>query len=264
MKQSFTDQLGNKLVFDSLPKRIISLVPSQTELLFYLGLNKEVVGITKFCIHPTEQFKSKTKIGGTKNFHFDSIQNLNPDLIIGNKEENQKDHIEKLQNQYPLWMSDIKTLDDAYDMILELGKMVGKEEKAIELVDQLKVNFNTLDRAISKNSRPKIAYLIWNNPMMIAGNNTFINHMIDKAGFQNVFTDLDRYPSISSDQLKNSQPDYVFLSSEPFPFKEKHVQEIQEICPTAKIVLVDGELFSWYGNRLLISASYFLNLHNQL
>ena len=118
----FTDQLGRKLILEKIPQRIISLVPSQTELLFDLGLEEEVVGITKFCIHPDSWFHSKTRIGGTKQFDFEKIKSLQPDLIIGNKEENDKEQIEELMKNFTVWMSDIKTLADACKMICEIGE----------------------------------------------------------------------------------------------------------------------------------------------
>ena len=122
--KSVTDQMQREIKIPNSPQRIISLVPSQTELLFYLGLEKEVVGITKFCVHPREQFKSKTRVGGTKKYHFDRIKKLQPDLIIGNKEENDQTQIEQLAKEYPVWMSDIISFEDALDMIERIGKII--------------------------------------------------------------------------------------------------------------------------------------------
>lgn len=262
---SFTDQMNHHVVLPAAPKRIISLVPSQTELLFYLGLDEEVVGITKFCIHPQAQFKAKTKIGGTKQFHADRIAALKPDLLIGNKEENEQGQIEQLQQQYPVWMSDIHTLEDAYEMILSLGKIVDREMAAQNLVQQLQAAFDQLQQQVVAQKRPmRVAYFIWRKPYMVAANQTFINELLSLAGFHNVFAPIDRYPQISLAQLKVAQPEAIFLSSEPYPFKDKHMEELQDICPHATIKLVDGELFSWYGNRLLHSVPYFLNLRDEL
>ncbi len=264
MKQSFTDQMGHSITINFPPKRIVSLVPSQTELLFYFGLEKEVVGITKFCVHPPEQFKSKPRIGGTKNFHFDRIEALQPDLIIGNKEENQKEHIEQLQTEYSVWMSDIKTLADAFEMILKLGQLTNKQSIAEKLVAKLKVDFQKLSDAVANQRNISVAYLIWQKPFMVAANDTFINHMLKLAGFNNVFHNKERYPSVSEEELRETAPEVLLLSSEPFPFKEKHIADLQKICPNTVIKLVDGEIFSWYGNRLLFAVPYFLNLRKQL
>ncbi len=259
------DQMNREVNISIPPKRIISLVPSQTELLFYLGLEKEVVGITKFCVHPHVQFKAKPRVGGTKQYNFEKIKSLQPDLIIGNKEENDQTQIEQLANDYPIWMSDIKTLEDALDMIYEIGKLVGKLPKAKLLIEKIILTFSFLEKNINDSkSRIQVAYFIWKNPTMVAASQTFIHEMLQLAGFDNIFGLQSRYPEITDEELKTAQPDVILLSSEPFPFKQKHVNEIQSICPNSVIKLVDGELFSWYGNRLLLAAPYFMELRKEL
>lgn len=232
-------------------------MPSQTELLFDLGLEEEVVGITKFCIHPFDKVKSKTKIGGTKNFNFEAIDALQPDLIIGNKEENYQEGIEKLAEKYPVWMSDIFTLEDALDMIRKVGDLTGKAEKAIEIAEETNARFTAINKP---ETAVRAAYFIWKNPYMAAGSTTFIHDMLQRCGFENVFANTDRYPEISSEMLQKSKPEIILLSSEPYPFQEKHFQEFREICPEAKIRIVDGEMFSWYGSRLLKAPGYFQKL----
>ena len=239
--------------------RIISLVPSQTELLHYLGLENEVVGITKFCIHPKKWYK--TRVGGTKQYKMEVIDDLQPTIILGNKEENDKAQILALSEKYPVWISDIKTLEDAYQMILEVGALFQKKEKAEELVKELKAAFGSLPAI---DSLTKAAYFIWRKPFMVAGNGTFIHEMMKVAGFENIFSDSARYPQIELSDLAKHQPDVILLSSEPYPFKEKHLEEFRAICPEAQVILVDGELFSWYGNRLLDSAAYFKKLKEMI
>ncbi len=252
------DQLGNIITLSQPPRRIISLVPSQTELLFDLGLQSKIVGITKFCIHPVDKVKFVTKIGGTKNFDFEVIKSLKPDLIIGNKEENYEEGIITLQNDFTVWMSDIFTLQDALDMICKVGQLVEKEPKATTIATNISNSFSQLPALYS--SKPTAAYFIWRKPFMAAAKDTFIDNMLQKAGFTNVFNHLCRYPEINPLQLHSANPDFIFLSSEPYPFKQKHIAELQEICPLSRILLVDGELFSWYGSRLVKSAAYFLEL----
>ncbi len=255
------DQMQREVNIPTQPKRIISLVPSQTELLFYLGLDKEVVGITKFCVHPRVMFKSKPRVGGTKQYNFEKINSLQPDLIIGNKEENDQTQIELLEKEYPVWMSDIFTLEDALDMILEIGKLVNRKSEAEILIEKIIVSFHQAEQVIRQLiHRPRVAYFIWKNPTMVAASQTFIHEMLEMAGFENIFVTESRYPQISDEQLAAARPDLILLSSEPFPFKEKHVKEIQTVCPDADIRLVDGEIFSWYGNRLLLAGPYFKNL----
>ncbi len=256
--------MHSKLELKNTPKRIISLVLSQTELLYDLGLKEEVIGITKFCVHPNEWFKTKTKIGGTKKFDFDKINALKPDLIIGNKEENEQLQIEALQKLYPVWMSDITTLKNALDMITRIGMLVGKQESSIHLKLRIESAFKNFIMAKHQINKIRIAYFIWKKPYMVAGLNTFINALLNSCGFINVFENQVRYPEITLQELKVANPQVILLSSEPYPFKEKHINEFHTICPNAKILLVDGELFSWYGSRLLKAPTYFTQLIQQL
>jgi ABC-type Fe3+-hydroxamate transport system substrate-binding protein len=259
-----TDQLNRTLHIPQPPRRIISLVPSQTELLYDLGLRDEVVGITKFCLHPQEWFRTKTRVGGTKKYDFEKIKALAPDLIIGNKEENEQLQIEALMSIYPVWMSDIYTLTDAGDMVLRLGTLLNRKEAAQNLQLKIEKAFEELKTFRSQGSQinKKVAYFIWRQPYMVAGEHTFIDHLLMQCGFTNVFSGerFKRYPEITQEELKAADPEVIFLSSEPYPFKEKHVAEFQSICKNAKIITVDGELFSWYGSRLLYAPVYFKNL----
>jgi ABC-type Fe3+-hydroxamate transport system substrate-binding protein len=251
------DQLHRTIYLSKKPSRIVSVVPSQTELLYDLGLDAEVVGITKFCIHPNQWFKTKQRVGGTKNLNIKLIQSLEPDIIIANKEENERDQIETLSQLCPVWISDINTLDHAYDMIQQIGIITETNDRAQQIMDQI----------ISKEHQtPKtflrVLYLIWKDPYMAAGSDTFIHDMIQKAGFVNAL-DQRRYPVLTNDEIRKIQPDLIFLSSEPYPFKAKHIAELATICPGIPIKLVDGELFSWYGSRLLHSFDYFSALHEE-
>lgn len=243
------------------PRRIVSLVPSQTECLHALGLEAEVVGITKFCVHPQAWFREKTRVGGTKTLNLDKIAALRPDLLIGNKEENERGQIEVLAQRHPVWMSDIGTLADALDMIRRLGALTGPAERARALAADIAARFEALGIPAQ---RPRVAYFIWRKPYMVAAGGTFIHEMLEKAGFHNVFGHLQRYPELDLSALAEARPDVVLLSSEPFPFSEKHFEPFQAACPAARLRVVDGELFSWYGSRLLEAPAYFASLRAQL
>ncbi len=258
-----TDQIGNEILLEKPAERIISLVPSQTELLYDLGLTEKVVGITKFCVHPADWRKEKEIVGGTKNHQLEKIHELQPDLIIANKEENTKQLIEKLMGRYPVYVSDISNLDEAYLMMSDIGTLTYTTEKAESIIDSIQTGFENLIKVQTNQQVFKVAYCIWRNPWMWAGNNTFINHLIELCKFKNVITD-DRYPEIDWDKMKILSPDYIFLSSEPYPFKQKHIEEIKNILPNTRIMLVDGEYFSWYGSRLIKAPLYFISLLNQI
>lgn len=256
---NFKDQMQRTIRLGHVPERIVSLVPSQTELLYDLGLGDRVVGITKFCIHPEEWFRSKTRVGGTKNVDIAKVMALQPDLIIGNKEENQKEDILALEKLAPVWMSDIYTIDDSLAMIKDLGAILKVEDKAEALQHTIRSEFESLQPLKKAAS---VLYLIWKDPYMAVGPNTFVHHILTHhLGFTNA-TNQERYPVLELSDFQPS-PEYIFLSSEPYPFKDKHIDELQVLYPSAKIMLVDGEYFSWYGSRLVGAPAYFTQLLNE-
>jgi ABC-type Fe3+-hydroxamate transport system substrate-binding protein len=258
------DQLGRTVALPHFPpRRIVSLVPSQTELLHDLGLEEEVAGITKFCVHPSHWFQTKPRVGGTKTLHLGKIDALRPDLIIGNKEENERGQIEALTGRYPVWLSDVLTLGDALDMIERVGVLTGRAGAATALTGAISVSF--LRRRPSPGWRPlRAAYLIWRKPYMVAAAHTFIDAMLRDAGFINVFSHRERYPEVGPAELAAANPEVVLLSTEPYPFAEKHFPALHEACPEARLRLVDGEMFSWYGSRLLKAPGYFQSLRQSL
>jgi ABC-type Fe3+-hydroxamate transport system substrate-binding protein len=239
-------------------QRIVSLVPSQTELLHYLGLEAETVGITKFCVHPQAWFAAKTRVGGTKTVDIQSVAALHPTLIIANKEENVKEQVETLAGTFPVWVTDVNTLEDALQMITDIGSLTGTQAKAAALVAQTGANFSLLQQ----NTHPavKTAYLIWRKPYMAAGGGTFIHDMLTRCGFENIMANTPRYPEVTTAQLADAACELLLLSSEPYPFAQKHIDELQAALPQTKNSLVDGEMFSWYGSRLLLAPAYFLQL----
>ena len=240
------------------PTRIVSLVPSQTELLHFLELELETIGITKFCVHPSSWHREKTKIGGTKNLDIEKIISLEPDLIIANKEENVKEQVEKLAQDFNVWVTDVNNFNDSLQMIHDIGVITKKETKANALIQSIKNEFEQNQHQL--NALKNVVYLIWKDPYMTIGGDTFINNMLLQAGFKNIFDNTLRYPEVSVDLLQDLKPEYIFLSSEPYPFSNKHLEELKSALPDSKIILVNGEMFSWYGPRLLQAANYFNQL----
>jgi len=239
--------------------KVVSLVPSITEALFDLGLTEnEVVGRTKFCIHPEEKVKNVVIIGGTKNINIDKIKALQPDLILANKEENIKEQVEALMDEFKVIVTNVETIEDNYYLLKNLGKTFHREDKAqlynlkiYEILNQTKIS-----------SPIKVAYLIWKNPYMTIGSDTFIHKILTEIGFENIFKDQTRYPEIQTEDL--AEADIIMLSSEPFPFKEKHIEELKEFYPDKKIMIVDGEAFSWYGTHIAKCENYFKELISEV
>lgn len=252
---SVIDQIGCAVDLPGQVNSIVSLVPSQTELLFDLGLGDKVVGVTKFCVRPANAQKQASLVGGTKSINIKEIQKLKPDLVIGNKEENTRQHVERLQQEFPTWVSDIASFDDALDMIQQLSEILDRVDEGEKLITRIVSGFQSLAMAPPL----KTLYFIWKKPYMVAGNNTFINTMLGKIGLINLVS-ANRYPELSSEKIIQLNPELILLSSEPFPFKEKDKVEIKELVPSAEIKMVDGAMFSWYGSGLAKAPSYFNSL----
>jgi iron complex transport system substrate-binding protein len=260
------DQIGTQHFFKQTPIRIVSLVPSQTELLFDLGLEESIVGITKFCVHPVHFKTIKTIVGGTKTVKFDKIKALQPDVIICNKEENTKEIVDELAKICPVWVTNIVSIEDNMQMIQDFGQLFNKRIEAQKWIDKISFAYQNFQQFIKDKPIKKAAYFIWANPYMVAGNQTFINELLQINHFRNIYANKEnRYPEVALKKIRlEGDPDYVFLSSEPFPFTDEHAFEIGRCTHHAKTVFVDGELFSWYGSRLLKAFDYFKLLHSKI
>ena len=258
------DQLGRELQMKQAPRRIVSLVPSITELLSYLELDDQIVGITKFCILPDHVYRSKPRIGGTKQVHYDQIDLLNPDLIIANKEENTAEIVEKLAEKYPVYVSDILNTEDALTMIEDLGLICNRKTKAEILVREIRTSFDEIIALHKHNTKFKAAYLVWHNPIMVAGCNTYIDSILNLLHLENAFHYESRYPKIDIQKISEQDIDILILPSEPFPFKEKHRQYFKELLPDIKVILIHGEIFSWYGSYMLNIKTAYLSIQNTL
>ena len=243
------------------PQKIISLVPSISELLYELNLAKETVGITKFCIHPSIWYHTKEKIGGTKNLQIEKIKCLQPDLIIANKEENTKEQVEILARLFPVYLTDVNNYEEAIKMIEDVGKITSRVADAVQLTKVIQSGFNLIKKPFKQ---IKTVYFIWKDPYMSVGGDTFINDMMSRLGLQNIFGHYKRYPEVTLQNVISAKPQLILLSSEPYPFRQKHITEIQAYLPNTKILLVDGEMFSWYGSRMKYMPEYFNNLLTEI
>lgn len=245
-------QINNNIKLNSSPQKIVSLVPSITELLFDIGFDKEIGIVTRFCKYPEKKLQNRTKLAGPKRIDFKLIEQYSPDLIIAVKEENNRDDILKLANKYNVLVLDIFDFESAIKEMNYLGQICYKETEVKQITNEIIKKFERNTEA-----NKSAAYFIWHNPIMVAGGNTFINSMLEKAGFNNVFSSVSSYPTVEQNSKLLQKAEYILLSSEPFNFTEKHKEYYQNIFPDAKVLLVDGEMFSWYGSRMLKAAEYF-------
>lgn len=253
------DQLNRSLKFNTTPSRIVSLVPSQTELLVDLGLKHQIVGITKFCVHPKDLRSEKLVVGGTKKVNLEKLTSLQPDIIICNKEENTEEMVLQLEKIAPVWISDVNSISESMEMILALGKIFDVPYEASQICSKIKAELLDFQKFVDTRQMKKTLYVIWQDPYMAAGRDTFINELLQLNKFENLIKDPNsRYPEVDKSFFKEA--DLVLLSTEPYPFKEEHVLQLRKEVDV-DVQLVDGEYFSWYGSRLQQAFAYFKSLH---
>lgn len=275
--QEILDFRGTAFAPLERPARVVSLVPSITELLFDLGLTEdEVVGRTRFCIHPEGRVKSVPSVGGTKDFKIQRIVMHDPDIILANVDENRQDDIELLESVFPkgrVFVTHPNTFDDAIQMVRDIGALFNAEERANTLADEM----CTLRRSLAGRDPVRVLYMIWMKPFMTAAPGTFIHDMLKQAGKVNAIDEAwiagksfdsegkARYPELTPEEIVALKPEQILLSSEPYPFKEKHKRFLhrqlskvdKEFTETLDIKLVDGEHYSWYGSRMLQALRAF-------
>lgn len=232
------------------PFRIISLCPSTTETLIDLGLEKYIVGRTIFCIHPKKVVNNIKKVGGTKNPKFDKIRELNPTHIMFNLEENDINHLNEVKSICKTIVTTPTDIDSSIEMLHIFGREFSVEKEVKQLVSSIKHKLPVKNN----NSSFSYLYFIWNKPKMIVGNGTYIDSILSEFGGINKASEYssERYFSIES--LLDVKADRIFLSSEPFPFKEKHISEFKKYSEC--IELIDGEMVSWHGSRTLKGLNY--------
>src|SRR3712207_2018000 len=208
--------------------RIVSLCPSLTELVFDLGLGHALAGRTKFCVHPEGAVEAIEKVGGTKNPKIDRIIALAPDLVLLNEEENRREDAEALAAAgVRCHVSFPRDVDDTARMVRDIGGALDRREEAERIASDIERRAARVRGAARRAPAVRYAYLIWRKPWMVAGGDTFVAAMLALPGGVNVFAERsERYPTVTPDDLAAADPDAVLLSSEPFPFKEKHAEEL--------------------------------------
>ncbi|NIJ45858.1 ABC-type Fe3+-hydroxamate transport system substrate-binding protein [Wenyingzhuangia heitensis] len=262
---TFTDDLGYTLNFDKKPKRIISLVPSITETLYDLNVEEFIVGVTKFCVHPVHFKHTKAIVGGTKTIKLEKIKELQPDIVFCNKEENTPEIVAQLQEFTQVYVTKISTIEDSKRMIANFGVLLNRRTEADLLNRKIDLKLEAFKTFIADFEIKKVAYFIWYNPWMVAANSTYINTLLSLNKFDNIYSNLEQYPEINPKRIRHDgDPEVLFFSSEPFPFKDKHAFEISEYTNRSSAVFVDGEMFSWFGSRLIKAFDYFKTVRNRI
>lgn len=245
------DDRGIPLMLEGVPQRIVSLVPSLTETLVELGAEDRLVGLTKFCIHPDRIRREKVRIGGTKGVNLGAIMDLRPDLVIANLEENEAQDVMALEIAgIPCWVCDVRSVERAFDLLADLGVLVGCGDAGAALRDEVRASWSTKRSGFQPAAR-KVAYAVWRNPWMWAGRDAYIQDVLRWWGW-NPWPQEPRYPELELEAVRQAGVEEVLLPSEPFPFREAHREE----CEGLRSRLVDGEMFSWYGSRMARVPAY--------
>ncbi|MBS18375.1 MAG: cobalamin-binding protein [Crocinitomicaceae bacterium] len=243
--------------------RVVSLVPSWTEFLH--DLQAEVVGQTKFCVRPDTAYRSLPRVGGTKTVYVDRVVELQPDLVVANKEENAREDLERLAALLPpscdILVTDVRTVDAAFDAMSDLGARLERVAQAESWVARIRDAWGDPKPVVGS-----AAYAVWAKPWMAAGPDTFIHDVMRHWGIHNAVADLPskklaqagRYPNLGDDEAAGVQhAGRWLLPSEPFPFAAKHLEALENAQPGRQFMLVDGEAFSWYGTRMWHAAAHF-------
>jgi ABC-type Fe3+-hydroxamate transport system substrate-binding protein len=222
--------------------RIVSLVPSLTELVFWLGAGDRLAGRTRFCTEPVGEVERVPIIGGTKNPKIERIVALQPDLVFANKEENRREDIEALEAAgLRVVLTDPNTVAEAVMMVEEIGALLGAQDRAAQLAADTRAEMAALTPG------PRVFVPIWWNPLMGLGSHTYGHDVLSTAGATNVLASRERYPEVSPEEVASLSPDLILLPDEPFPFKSAHLGAFEAVAPTR---LIDGKLLWWYGPRM--------------
>ena len=251
------DASGAALLLSRPPRRIVSLIPSTTELLCHLGLADAIVGITAYCVEPRDVVRTKRKVGGEKNPDLEAIRALMPDLVIANVEENVRDHVETLRGwSVPVWVTYPRTVTDTIRLVREVGAVTGTDAAAGALADALERLRDEVRAAVTGRPPARVFYPIWRDPYMSINRDTYIHDVLATVGAANVFGDAaDRYPAITLDEMAARAPDVIILPDEPFRFRRAHLKDFERYgdvpaVRNGRIHLMDGKVFCWHGPRL--------------
>ena len=253
----FRDASEATLVLSAVPRRIVSLVPSITEILFALGVGDAVAGCTIYCTEPAEGVAAKARVGGEKNPALDAIRALGADLVIANVEENLREHVEALRGWgIPVYVTYPRTVADGIRLVRELGELTGAAGRGAAIAAALEADLARALGARGAGPRPRVFCPIWRRPYMAVGGDTYANDMLSVCGGDNVFAGgAARYPTVTLEEVAAAAPDVILLPDEPYRFRRAHVADFAPFpdmpaVARGKIHLVDGKLLTWYGPRI--------------
>lgn len=225
------------------PTTVVSLVPSLTELVWWLGAGHRLLGRTRFCTEPGNVVERVEAVGGTKDPNIDRIRDLRPDLVIANKEENRREDIEALRGAgLEVLLTDPNSVGEAVTMVRELGELLESTGRANELAAETEAEVT-----LRPSADTRVFVAVWRKPLMGLGSESYGNDVLSVAGGVNVLGGRSRYPEVTREQVAELEPELILLPDEPFRFTGRHVREFAEVAPAR---VIDGKLLWWYGPRM--------------
>ncbi len=268
-KTVIKDDLGREHVFATPPRRIVSLVPSLTETIVFLGAKEKLVGITDYCIRPEGTLAAITRIGGTKNPDIAKILSLPPDLVIANKEENEKRHIEALEREVPVFLTYPRSVQDTAKTVRDLGIILEAENTAERFTSAIAAFLHSIKSDPPFSQPLRTACMVWRNPWMAAGPDTYASNLLGVFGFENVVPDLEnRYPKMTLDAVLERKPDVILLPDEPYDFGDEDKAFVADFLgkrnATSRVELIDGAYLTWFGSRTLEALVYLKGIRRRL
>ena len=257
MSIAVKDAFGQPFALAAPARRIVSLIPSVTEILFSLEAGDRVAGVTKFCSEPADGVKTKAKVGGPKNPRRDIILGLATDLVVASVEENHRADVEALRAAgVPVFVTFPRTVREGIQLIRDLGVLAGNPERAEFIATSCEEAVAAVERVNGGQARVRVFCPIWRRPYMTINADTYVDSVLRTCGGENIFRDRpERYPTVSLTEVAALRPDIVLLPDEPFPFGRNHLEDfrglpdVPAIC-TGHLRFVDGKILSWYGPRI--------------
>ena len=253
---ALVDAIGTRHIAVTAPPRIVSLVPSITELLCDLGLAASLVGRTGFCIHPRALVRGIPKVGGTKAVDVARIRELAPTHLVVNIDENEKPAVDELARVVPhVIVTHPLAPRDNLALYRLLGGIFDRAGAAESLCAEFERAYERTLAACANLPRQNVLYLIWRKPWMTVSRDTYISRTLALVGWDTLLADAHaRYPEMDLDAAMLADADHVLLSSEPYRFRERDIGVVQKLLPKnarCGVRLIDGEMTSWYGSRAI-------------
>lgn len=244
--------------------RIVSLCPSLTELVFDLGRGADLVGVTRWCVHPAPGVAEIEKVGGTKDPDVARILALRPDLVLLNEEENRIEDSQALAAAGVRCHASMpRSPEETAAMVRSIAAALDRRDAGGKIAAEIEARSARVQRQAAGAPPVRFAYLVWRGPWMSVNADTFAHSLLAQAGGINLFADREeRYPEIEARDLAAGRPDLVLLSTEPFPFRRRHLEELvrETGLPRASFRIADGEYLSWHGSRTPDGIDYAASL----